>query len=87
MKNTFHAASIKSDRIQRVIKALQQAGRRGLTTLKLGKLCGSTRPSSDKSEANQALRKAGDDRYISCRYVGKTENNRRLHVYKLCNLI
>lgn len=84
---SFHAANLASDRIQRVLKALKRAGRCGLSTMKLGWLCNSTRPASDVSEANEALRKAGKEQFVSCRYAGTTDSGRRMYIYKLNALI
>ena len=75
--NTFHHASIDSDRIQRIIKALSDAGRSGLTTIQLNDICGSTRASSDVSE----VRSCGIP--IRCKYEGQTDSGRRVFRYRL----
>jgi hypothetical protein len=74
---TFHHASADSERIQRVVNALRRAGDAGLTPIQLNDLCGSTRASSDVSEA----RAAGFN--IFCQYVGKSESGRKVHRYHL----
>lgn len=75
--STFHHASIDSDRIQRIVEALRGAGNAGLTTIQLNDICGSTRASSDVSEA----RACGYP--IECQYQGKSESGRRVHRYRL----
>ena len=79
MKQTFHAAKLHSSRIQRVFKALRKGP---LTTLALGKACCSTRPASDASEANHALKRAGLAARIECAYEGMV-NGRRIYRYRL----
>ena len=80
MKSTFHAAKLHSSRIQRVFKALRK---RSMTTLELGKACCSTRPASDASEANHALKRAGLTARIECAYEGMV-NGRKRYKYTLC---
>lgn len=81
-KRTFHHADLKSDRIQRVLKVLKEM-RLGLTTMLIGRICNSTRPASDISEANAALRQSGSKKWISCTYMGLSDNGRKLYNYKL----
>lgn len=73
----FHHSPLSSDRIQRVLRALQQAGSAGMTTFALNEACASTRVSSDISEA----RACGVQ--IECIFVGTNENGRRVHRYRL----
>jgi hypothetical protein len=81
-KRTFHNAGLKSDRIQRVLKVLKEM-KLGLTTMLIGRICHSTRPSSDISEANAALRQSGSKRWISCEYRGLSANGRKMYNYRL----
>lgn len=84
--STFHHSPLSSDRIQRVLAALADAPL-GLTTLELNAATGSTRASSDVSEANAALREAGELHRIECEFVGTNENGRRVHRYRLVRLV
>lgn len=77
MSATFHHSTLDSDRIQKVLAALRQAGDRGLTTLELNQITGSTRSSSDCSE----LRYCGVDVY--CSFEGTTGTGRRVYRYRL----
>ena len=74
---TFHHAQADSDRIQRIVNALREAGQAGLTTIQLNYNCGSTRASSDVSEA----RACGYP--IQCHYQGQTESGRKIYRYTL----
>ena len=72
-----HAAPITSSRIQRVYQALKRAGSKGLTTIRLGEICNSTRPASDASEARS------NGIGIACDYLGLSDGGRRIYRYKL----
>ena len=74
---SFHHATTDSDRIRRIWAALRHSKEAGMTTAELNLACGSTRASSDVSEA----RANGID--IVCRYIGLTKSGRRLHKYWL----
>lgn len=77
MNTTFHHAPLESDRIQRVITALRQAGEAGVTTMGLKELCNSTRAASDVSEA----RACGVP--IRCEYAGQSVTGRKIYRYRL----
>jgi len=74
---SFHHADLYSPRLQRVFRALLK---RPMTTIKLGEACRSTRPASDVSECNHALRSARLRARIHCEYLG-TKNGRRIYQY------
>ena len=76
MKKTFHHGTLKSPRLKMALKYLTYKPH-GLTTIQLGTLCGSTRPSSDVAE----LRANGI--HIRTQYEGKTETGRRVYRYFL----
>ena len=78
MKKSFHAAPITSSRIQAVFRALRKAGRKGLTTLRLGQVCGSTRPASDASEA-----RAAGIPIAPAQYMGLSDHGRKIYRYFL----
>ena len=73
----MHASPLESQRLQRILAVLRERGSRGCTTMTLNELCGSTRASSDVSEA----RSRGC--IITAIYEGKTDNNRRCYRYVL----
>ena len=77
MSDTFHHSGIDSSRIQRIVQALRGASHWGMTTLELNESCGSTRASSDVSEA----RACGMP--IECEYHGKSANGRKIYRYFL----
>lgn len=77
-KSTFHHAGLNSSRIQAVWRALRNAKRRGLTTLRLGQICGSTRPSSDISEA-----RASGIPIAPAQYLGMSEKGKKIYRYFL----
>lgn len=80
---SFHHSPLNAERIQRVIYHLQIAGDAGLTTADLNEVCGSTRASSDISEARAALEEKNAPIYIRTDYVGTNGNGRRVFRYTL----
>ena len=74
---TMHAARLdKSERLQRLYKALAVAGRKGLTTWQLVRACRSSNPARDASE----LRYRGVG--VRCDYEGMNKG-RRVYRYTL----
>lgn len=76
MTPRHHNAKASSDRIQRVLRALSQAGSTGITTIQINELCNSTRASSDVSEA-----RAATGLVLPCRYDGLGTTGRRVYRY------
>lgn len=68
---------INSDRLQKPLNALREAGSRGLTPIELNRICASTRASSDISE----LRQNGIP--IEKSYEGESANGRKVWRYRL----
>jgi len=84
MKKRIHSASLKSNRLQKIIAVLRDLGKKGATTLELARFCNSTRPSSDVSECNHALKKARRKQHIPPpAYEGTSANGRRIFRYHL----
>lgn len=77
MKGSFHAASLSSPRLRKMLDALEANPVTGCTTMTLCQWCDSTRASSDISE----LRRNGVP--IEVTYEGKNQNGRRVYRYKL----
>ena len=75
--NTFHHSGIDSSRIQRIVQALRGAGETGMSTMDLAVACGTTRASSDVSEAKAC------GMPIECEYHGKSANGRKIYRYFL----
>lgn len=74
---SFHAASLDSPRLKKLLALLQERGESGATTMEICDQCASTRASSDISE----LRKNGVQ--VAMEYRGLNGNNRKVYRYKL----
>lgn len=83
----FHHGHLDDERIQRVLRALRDAHDAGLTTIQLGDITGSTRASSDVSEARAALREVNSPYEIQTDYVGLSPSGRRVFRYRLVETI
>jgi hypothetical protein len=73
-----------SERLQRTLRALREAGPRGMTTLELQRATGNLNPHSDVAEIEDDINKVGKTRYgISCVLERITGEGRRIHRYTL----
>lgn len=74
---SFHAATLESNRVQKLLSLLRAVREKGATTLQINEACGSTRASSDVSE----LRANGVA--VVCRHDHTTDSGRRVHRFWL----
>lgn len=71
-----------SDRLQRVYKAIVEAGKDGITTADVAKVTRTMNPGCAVSELNHGFHKDGTGEIIICHFERTTKNGRRVYRYR-----
>ena len=76
-RSSFHAASLESPRLKKLLAFLIERGTAGCTPMDIIANCGTTRPTSDISE----LRANGIA--VDCEFERNTESQRKVFRYRI----